>query len=146
MAIGTAVVASESMRKGIVVTKARVVLPGGARVEIEGSPEDVGALLALISSPEGAASPSPATKRAGTGGRTRPAASPGSRGPIGRVRELVAEGFFASKKGLGDVQRKLEEDAHIYPATSLSPALLRLVKGKELRRIKEGKGWNYVDP
>ncbi len=69
-----------------------------------------------------------------------------AKGPVGYVRELVAVDYFKTKRGLGDVQKKLEEGAHIYAVTHLSPAMTRLVRTKELRRIKEGGTWKYVNP
>ena len=42
------------------------------------------------------------------------------------------------------VQKKLEENGHIYAQSSLSPALIALTKKKCLRRMKEKKGWVYV--
>jgi hypothetical protein len=79
-------------------------------------------------------------------GRASPARTKGNRkGPADHIRELVADDFFKTKQGLGDVKKKLEEGAHIYPITSLSPALFRLVRLKELRRIKEGGVWKYVN-
>jgi hypothetical protein len=58
----------------------------------------------------------------------------------------VTDDFFKTKRGLGEVQKKLEEGAHIYPVTHLSPVLFRLVGARELRRIKEGGTWKYVNP
>jgi hypothetical protein len=62
------------------------------------------------------------------------------------IRELRDNDFFTSKRGLGDVQKALEEGAHIYPVTTLSPVLFRMVRGKELRRLKEDGAWKYVNP
>jgi predicted transcriptional regulator len=58
--------------------------------------------------------------------------------------ELVEGGFFKRPKGLRAIKDALEDQGHFYPVTTLSPTLLRLVKKKELRRIKEGKRWSYV--
>jgi hypothetical protein len=38
----------------------------------------------------------------------------------------------------------LEEQGQFYPVTSLSPTVLRLVRKRELRRIKDKKRWLYV--
>ena len=129
--------------------KANVTLGNGTKVTIEGSTDEVAALVNLISSGD---SESPTDRRPE---RTRQwARKPAhdrvdrarKKGPVDYVRELIAEDFFASKRGLGDVQRRLEEAAHIYAITTLSPAMFRLVRAKELRRVKESGVWKYVNP
>ena len=67
-------------------------------------------------------------------------------GPIDYIRELIEQDFFNGKRALGEIKEKLDEEAHFYPATSLSPALVRLVRKRELRRIKEDGSWKYVNP
>jgi hypothetical protein len=123
--------------------KANLVLPDGTTVTIEGTADEVANLIGRLS---GGTLPT-----SGIGSRTarkRPIARARTRavGPADHIRELIASNFFNSKRGLGDVQKKLEEGAHIYPITHLSPVLFRLVKAKELRRIKEGGAWKYVNP
>lgn len=129
--------------------KANVVLPDGTKVVIDGTADEVASVLQRIS---GAAEPSHGT-RVTSAKRQRRAASPTvtrdkkkAKGPADYIRELIDEDFFKTKRGLGEVQKKLEEGAHIYPVTHLSPALFRLVKARELRRIKEGGTWKYVNP
>jgi hypothetical protein len=123
---------------------AKVTLPDGTTVNIDGTPEEVAALVQRISPSDG-----PPTRR-GSGSRKARAQAPKTRpmGPIDYIRALIAEDFFASKRGLGDIKAKLAEQAHFYPVTSLSPTLVRLVRKRELRRIKEdGTGtWQYVNP
>lgn len=131
-----------------------MVLADGTKVTIDGTAEEVAAVLQRISGgvsqlPGGGATKSHRRRRGksttqgsgkGTSGKTR------SKGPVDYIRELVNEDFFKTKRGLGDVQKKLEEGAHIYPVTHLSPVLFRLVHLKELRRIKEDGTWKYVNP
>jgi hypothetical protein len=131
--------------------KANVVLADGTKVTIDGTTEEVASLLQRIS---GNALDSDAikgtkrrrgklvTKGSGKGGSAK--ATP--KGPADYVRGLVGASYFKTKRGLGDVQKKLEEGGHIYAVTHLSPVLLRLVRAKELRRIKEGGTWKYVNP
>jgi hypothetical protein len=132
------------------VPKANVVLADGTKVAIEGTADEVAALLQRIT---GGTVPSPGGGGGkGTGRRRgKPAAKVGStkaktKGPADYIRKLVTEDFFKTKRGLGDVQKKLEEGAHIYPVTHLSPVLFRLVRARELRRIKEDGAWKYVNP
>lgn len=44
------------------------------------------------------------------------------------------------------MKEKLEEQGHIYPSRELSPALIKLVRDRELRRVKEGGVYKYVNP
>jgi hypothetical protein len=60
------------------------------------------------------------------------------------MAELASEGWFKSKRTIGDVQKKLEEKGHIYAMESLSTPLLRLTRNRTLRRIKDKSGWAYV--
>ncbi len=129
------------------VPKATVVLPSGTKVTVEGAADDVAAMVALIT--DGSSRyrhPSGGTRKQRTATAAPGRVSRASKGPADHIRELVTTNFFKTKRGLGEVQKKLEEDAHIYPITSLSPALFRLVRTKELRRIKEAGAWRYVNP
>jgi hypothetical protein len=128
---------------------ANVVLGDGTKVTIEGTVEEVAILLKRISGDKSQVSEGGSS--AGTERRRRKSITKGSsdkrkpKGPADYIRELVADDFFKVKRGLGDVQKKLEEGAHIYPVTHLSPVLFRLVRARELRRIKEGGMWKYVN-
>lgn len=65
---------------------------------------------------------------------------------MGRIRVLIGEDFFKEKKVIDEVRRILEERAIFYKNSDLSPSLIRLVKKGELRRLKEGGQWRYVNP
>ncbi len=60
------------------------------------------------------------------------------------IADLIDGGFFKKPKELSAIKLALEEQGHYYPATSLSPNLLRLVRKRDLRRIKDKKRWQYV--
>ncbi len=129
------------------MAKANLVLPNGTTVNIEGTAEEVAALLSKFSAPEtGGHSGAPSQRR-----KKKSAASSGSNktkkpdGPTSLVGELAAEGYFKSKRSLGDIQKKLEERGHIYAQTSISPVLTRLTRKRTIRRIKEKKGWVYIN-
>jgi hypothetical protein len=133
---------------------ANVTLPDGTTVTIDGTPEEVAILVERISRP-GERFEQRRTTRSSTSGnrktrsghaRTGAQGRSTSKGPADYIRELAASDFFATKRGIGEVQAKLEEQAHIYPVTHLSPVLFRLVKSKELRRIKDEGQWRYVNP
>jgi hypothetical protein len=115
--------------------KAHLTTKTGARVTIEGTQEEIATLIARI---DGGAA-----KR---GGRSR-AHLPGSgakSGPVNLISELIDGGFFKKPKELGSIKSALEELGHYYPVTTLSPILLRLVRKKALRRLKDKKRWLYV--
>lgn len=73
---------------------------------------------------------------------TKPSDSPKS--ATGAILKLKSEDYFKVKRSLLDIQKKLEEEGFIYPNTTLSPLLLKLVKRGELGRISEGGVWMYV--
>jgi hypothetical protein len=67
-------------------------------------------------------------------------------GCSGAVQDLIDEGFFDSQKGVSQVVDKLKEEGQPYSRELVSMNLLNLVKPprKILRRIKEGKQWQYI--
>jgi hypothetical protein len=125
---------------------ANLTLPNGTTVTIEGTADEVAVLLSKCSG---------APISAGGGdqpvtGKKKPGSSKGKRsrrkGPQTFIEELANEGYFESKKTIGEVQAKLEGKGHIYAQANLSPALLKLTRDKHvLRRLKEKNGWVYVN-
>lgn len=117
------------------MAKARLTTKSGTIISIEGTQAEVAGLIAQFDG--GATSPdAPSRKR-----RT---VSTAKSGPVTLVSELIDGGFFKKPKELGSIKLALEEQGHFYPVTTLSPILLRLVRKKELRRIKDKKRWLYV--
>jgi hypothetical protein len=127
---------------------AKVTRKDGTTVNIEGTPEEVAALVQRISPADGAATRGTSRRRSKPAPRKSKAKEPTNKpmGPVDYIRELIESDFFASKRGLGEIKAKLDEQAHFYPVTSLSPAVIRLVRRRELRRLKEGGTWKYVNP
>jgi len=124
---------------------ANLTLPDGSKVAIEGTAEEVATLISRLS-PGEQSEPGKRQRRkkagARLGGQKQPRATTG---PRQLIEGLVGDEYFkAQKRTIGDVQKKLEENGHIYALNSLSPALLRLTRAKVLRRIKEKKVWVYV--
>lgn len=126
------------------MAKANMILPDGTKVTIEGTAEEVASLLSKVSQggPVVGSGKTPSGTRAVA--KTSTTRKKTIKGPVGHISALRDEGFFKSRQTLPDIQRKLEEQGQIYAQSSLSPALVRLVRKRELRRIKEKKGWVYV--
>lgn len=122
------------------MAKARITTKSGSKVVIEGSPEEVASLLAMVegtstggSAPKG----TPGKKERRLRSNTRPT-------PTTLLAELADGGFFKKPKELSAIKTALQEQGHYYPVTSLSPAVLRAVRKRILRRIRDGKRWIYV--
>ena len=114
---------------------ATVTMPSGAKVVIEGTQAEVADLLAILQRGEPVQSKARARSPTTTIART---------GPHELLIELIEEGFFKTPKDLGSSRQALQERGHFYPSTTLSPLMLRLVRRKTLRRIKDSKRWAYV--
>lgn len=118
------------------MTKAQITMRGGTKVTIEGTPNEVAALLALLERG--------ATARPSSEPNSRPREATAKAGPVSLLSELIDGGFFKKPKELSAIKLALEEQGHFYPVTTLSPLLLRLVRKRQLRRIKDKKRWLYV--
>jgi hypothetical protein len=129
------------------MAKAKLTLPDGAIVDIEGTADEVATLLAKFSgnSPSNTGAKKYSAKK--TSRRTsnvNKKDKPKRKGPQALLEELVSDNFFKSKRTIAEVQKKLEQKGHIYALHRLSTPLLRLTRDKTLRRIKEKSGWVYV--
>lgn len=120
------------------MAKARITTKSGNKVLIEGSPEEVASLLAIIDgAPTVAAKNAPRMKESRPRSKARPT-------PTTLLADLTDGGFFKKPKELSAIKTALQEQGHYYPVTSLSPAVLRAVRKRILRRIRDGKRWLYV--
>ena len=115
------------------MVKADIKLPDGTIVKIiDGTPKDISSVIDEF-------------HRSGHMKKTGIKQSASRGGPQIRIRELIDDGFFNKKRNINDVQKKLEENGHIYKITQLSTPLKRLVTNREIRRFKEDNIWNYVN-
>jgi hypothetical protein len=128
------------------MAKADFTLSDGTAVSLDGSPDEVARLLELLTARAGVRARPVDGRAAASRVRKRAAAATGSRrsGPTDFVLELRQEGYFNTKRSLKDILQRLEEKGHIYARTSLSPVLVRLVRRRELRRVKDDRTWAYV--
>jgi hypothetical protein len=122
------------------MAKARITTRSGSKVIIEGSPEEVASLLAILErAPAGDSAPKDTPRK-----KERRLQSNTKQTPTTLLAELADGGFFKKPKELSAIKTALQEQGHYYPVTSLSPAVLRAVRKRILRRIRDGKRWLYV--
>jgi hypothetical protein len=121
------------------MAKATITLKNGASVMIEGTREEVAAILAQFEQVRAAGevrkevSVKKAQKREL---KKRFAASD-------LIIELKEEGYFDKAHALGEIAQALEGKGYIYPVTTLSGVVLGLVQGKMLGRKKVDGKWVY---
>ncbi len=129
------------------MAKAKLVLPDGTKVDIEGTADEVAILLGKFSTQSPVSSSGASGKKKTKRKKKKTGGSGTSKnqvGPTSLITELADEGFFKTKRTLKDIQKKLEEMGHIYATTSISPALTKLTRKRIIRRLKENKIWVYV--
>jgi len=119
------------------MAKAHITTKDGTKVTIEGTPKEVATLVGQLKA--GILPAKPATTKTTNKGRAKSKAT-----PINLIADLIDGSFFKKPKELSAIKLTLEAQGHYYPVTSLSPALLRLVRKRQLRRIKDKKRWLYV--
>ena|ERR1700730_4467319 len=117
------------------MANAKISMPGGVSVEVDGTPDEVAAVVEKLRATQTSAfSP----KRTG--------ATPSKgRGEIpGLILQLKSEEFFKTPRGLSDVREKLGEIGHHYPVTTLSGAMQAQARSRNLRRFKQDGKYVYV--
>jgi superfamily II DNA/RNA helicase len=116
------------------MAKAKVTLPGGISVDVNGTPEEVVAVVENLR-----------TKHADIASRSAASTAPKGRGQIPTlIHSLKSEEFFRTPRGLSAVQSKLAELGHHYPVTTLSGAMQAEAKSRRLRRFKQDGKYVYV--
>ncbi len=118
------------------MAKAIYTTSSGLRVTLEGSTDEVAELVKKLAAETGGG---PGHDHVGKKGDKATA----RRGVAGYVLALRESGYFRTPRKLGEVAEALSKDGHTVPVTVLAVALLRLVRSKELQRVKEGGGWKY---
>ena len=116
------------------MAKAQITLPDGTNVRIEGTPDEIASVVERFK-----AKPLPAAKpRGGRQGKKQRVQL------VDLIANLIDGGFFKKPKDLAAVKAALEEMGHHYPVTTLSPTMLRQVRKRNLRRLKQDKRWMYT--
>ena len=114
------------------MAKAQINFPDGTTVKLEGTPEEISAVVDRARKAQQTRRPARAGK-----GKAKPQL-------VDHIANLIDGGFFKKPKDLAAVKGALEEMGDHYPVTTLSPALLRQVRSRNLRRLKENKRWMYT--
>jgi hypothetical protein len=120
------------------MAKAHIETPEGVSVKLEGTPEEISAVLKDIKI-KGRGGAAPVAKAAARSDRK------GGKTTVTTLAEdLREEGFFKKPKTLGEIRSKLADLGHNYPLTGLSGPMRKEVKGKRLRRFKEKGKYVYA--
>ena len=118
------------------MAKAHIKRPDGTTILIEGSPQEVGELIRKIEGDK------PTARK-----RHEPSRSHAKR-PRASLSDLLISlvdgGYFKKPKDLAAVKTGLAELGQVYPVTTISPALFRVVQHRHLRRIKQDNRWLYT--
>jgi hypothetical protein len=135
------------------MASANIDLADGTKIVIEGSPEEIARVLSLYKHASTAivatgAAHGRSTTAPRSHSRQRRRGDANTRANVGvmqHLRDLIGDEYFSQRRPLSDVRSKLEELGHVYPLTHLSTPMRRLVVNKELRRLRDGKIWVYVN-
>jgi hypothetical protein len=117
------------------MAKAQITTPEGIAINIEGTPKEITAVVGDLK--KKAAEEMPRRRRAQAGS--------GRMLLVDLIASLKDGGFFKKPRDLAGVKAALAEMGHHYPVTTLSPVMLRKVRRRDLRRIREKGRWLYTD-
>lgn len=116
------------------MAKAQITTPEGIKIDIEGTPREISAVVEDLKG-----------KAARAGPIRRSAKAKSSRVLlVDLVASLKDGGFFKKPQDLASIKAALEQMGHHYPVTTLSPIMLRQVRSRNLRRIREKGRWLYT--
>lgn len=114
--------------------KAHIKTPEGIEVQLDGTPSELAAVLKDIKVKSQGTQPKADTHKGKTVKNNLP-------GLIGSLKE---EGFFKKPHTLSEIRMKLKDLGHNYPRTSLSAAMQRQTRSRNLRRFKQHKVYVYA--
>ena len=117
--------------------KATLTRPSGTTIVIEGSSDEIEDVIKRVEQIH-TTSQKPCDESRKIATKAKP------KGTKGRILDLRNTGFFKSKQTLTNIKKELEVEGHFVAQNVLSARMLELVKAKELRRLKEGDTWQYV--
>jgi hypothetical protein len=115
------------------MAKAKISTKSGVVMHVDGTPAEIAAVLKDLKRQE---EEQVAPKR--KGGKT------GRVQLVDLIGSLIDGGFFRKPQDLAAVKTALEELGHHYPLTTLSGAMLRQVRKRNLRRLRKDNRWMYT--
>jgi len=116
------------------MAKARITTPEGYEVDIEGTPKEITALMEELKKK---ATAQVGARLATKGKATRLLL-------VDLIASLIDGGFFKTPRDLAAIKAALAQMGYHYPVTTLSPTMLRQVRKRQLRRIRDDKRWVYT--
>lgn len=124
------------------MAKAQLTTKSGAVVTVEGTSEEVARLIDLFdeNAPE-AKRKAKTTARPKSSSKTRKSKA----GIAAHIDSLIEEGFFKKPKDFVATKAALQQQGHYYARSAIGTALIRAVRRKSVRRLKENKNWVYVE-
>jgi hypothetical protein len=117
------------------MAKAHITTPDGVKVELEGTPSEIAAVL-KEAGVKGKANGTPVKK-------SKPAKATKVTIPS-LVVELKDEGFFRKPKSLEEIRKRLADLGHNYPVTTLSGTMQSQARKRSVRRFKEKGKYVYA--
>ena len=120
------------------MVRAEINTASGMKIVVDGTSEEVNAVVAYVKSREGGTAEKHAPREIEKKSRS------GKKNLSDLILALRDEGFFDSPKNISEVKTALDEKAHFYPLPSVSTRLIRLVRRGEMGRVKSGSKWTYV--
>jgi hypothetical protein len=122
---------------------AKIETDTGTKINVEGTVEDITAIITLFSKPSAPPKSIPSNDK-NTPKKNKIRSVNPSASLVGYIRELKDSGFFDKPKLTALVKEKLDQEGHFYPMQSVSTCLINRNAKKELGRVKEGNKWAYV--
>jgi len=116
------------------MAKAHITTPEGVKITIDGTAKEIAAVIEDLKAKATKGGPTPRRARVQSGRVLL----------VDLLASLKDGSFFKTPRDLASVKSALEEMGHHYPVTTLSPVMLRQVRHRNLRRIREKGRWMYT--
>ena len=120
------------------MAKAHITTPDGTQIKLDGTPAEIAEVLNELKGTAASNRDKPSKSDHKATART------GKVQLVDLIASLIDGGFFKKPRDLASIKAALAEMGHHYPVTTLSPSMLRKVRSKAVRRIKDQKRWMYV--
>jgi len=114
------------------MAKANIETSNGTKIDIEGEPEEINKIIRSLNNDS-------YSKK-----RDKRITKKSKMGVTDYLRELKEEEFFDKPKDLQEIKDELDGKGHIYPLNEISTPIVRLVRKRELGRMKKNNKWVYV--